>query len=474
MAFKKKAKFEGARSAKGLRSSAASRAGKTRGPEREPTSWDEAKRERDEAAMRDAALSDESRLWPVTERMKEALLDSIQSLSQKGERARGQVESVASSGLGPEEEEARMSPALEAARLAEEELLDLAREAAAEGLLDLAREALAREGAAGAGWRAKLARALAAGCLERLGAGDVREWGEPESQAREPAAADMEAVRRWVADGAFWQALAEPEEAPARAPTLTERRWSHVDERRETIRWGAALMGLAGLIAKRPAAREAGAALWDRLADAMDAVELSASWDDLGQEAGLLGRAGLDEAGVKSAMELTPGAYWLGVRAALTGRSSGGAGGGGEGSLEGMILTAAIERAAREEDAKALLGEHLWGSLDTEGLWAWRRADAKAPLEAIEKLDLPWESSTFMLSLSNRSDQIAWAAPALRAAGLEPREGRHSSAWFEGGAQARAKAAFEGIYALMESRELKSSVLPPAQAAQAARARPGL
>lgn len=212
----------------------------------------------------------------------------------------------------------------------------------------------------------------------------------------------------------------------------------------------------AGVMIREPEAREAGEGLWERLAGAMDKAQLEASWEDLGQEGGILAMAGeLDEQGVKEAMRETPGAYWMGLRSALLERSSGSEGGD---RLAGLILGNMIESAGQSEEARGLLGEHLWGILDTEGLAVWALKDARAPLEVIPGLDLPWESSTFMLSLSMKSEGIAWAAPAFAAAGLGPEQGKRSSAWFDGGLEARAKAAFEGVHALMESRELKASV----------------
>lgn len=383
-------------------------------------------------------------------RLKEALEASMSELCQ-GSRAASDlllasVSEMISAMMSPQkgEKASAWEEAVIESLIYRKALETMAREAGREGWLEEARARLSLEMEIGPGAPFfSAARELALGALDRC----AQEQGLEET---------TRGLSAWQKDEGFWEALAGGDEGPGDLHRATVM-WRGSAWGSEKAAWGEALARLAELGMRHPGAREAALGLWGRLAESAKKEEPQASWEEWGEEGGALAEAlGLDEPSVKAVIAATPGAYWLGVRSALR---EPGKEGERNPALRELALDRAIELAAQDEGMRGRLAERLWGSLDTEGLWRWGQAQPGAPLETIEGLRLPWEKPHFALGfcLEMESEALAWARPAFEAAGLKP-VASDGGGWFDASTPERARKAFEGLYALMESRDLTESV----------------
>lgn len=404
--------------------------------------WDRAGRDPDAGMGREASLA-----------MREALPRALNDLGQSAEAAWARMREVAE--LPPMSGVSRLGEnwgqAVEAATTARVAVSALLREAAQEGLLDDCRallpEELRRAGAPPEG----MLKELVSGALERMEAAR-----RVEEESGVLPGAEREALERWAEDDLFWDQAARVgfEMSPLeRAASM----WGGQDWTRRERDWSLEIAGAMELGIKSPAARQATLGLLNRLEGALN-QDGEFSWWELGQQGTVLAirSEGVDPAQAREAIDATAINYWLGLRTGLlqleVARGPGA-------MLSDAILASAIERAERNEGMQRALGEHLWLNVDAEGLWRWEAASPSAPLKVIERLDADWGDATLaiLLSQSAQREDVKWARPAFEAAGLPSADGEpQGENWFDEGFEERARAAFEGVYALLQARELKA------------------
>lgn len=325
-------------------------------------------------------------------------------------------------------------------------------DAAREGLLEECRFGLCEAFKQGARLPVEgVLNGMSRGALHRLRASEAGE--QPEGSS---AALERSLMSSWIADQEFWvkanSAWMDPT-GVERSVLLrdgaelgrAERNWTGVIEQAVSLAlWSSETTDLA-------------TGLLGRLAAILARNSPSFSWESAGEQSSLLAilPEGIDLEAARRAMGSAPLSYGLGLRSKIIGL---GMTGDGARALSDMILERALNISEQEEGG-GVLARHLWLSLDMEGLRVWDERAPGAPLQALGSGAVDWRDprSAMRISKSLERADLDWIKPALYQAGLLNRAGDENlGAWIDEGFERRIKHAFEGAYALMQTKELNA------------------
>lgn len=415
------------------------------GPQRlRGSAWGVAMAERDQ---REEAGANQSALSAASGAMREAFKLSVTEFCDAAraaeaavmeaglvERERSKLKGVASVMIGEQ-----WSKAVRELANARQALGGLVREATSEGLLDECRQWMVGELKNGVPEVDCLTRALAQGALQR--ALVAERLGAQGSHAE---------LARWAGDDEFWRRLGWACAEPS-AYDNAEALWSKGFKARSGRDWAQTVTKAMELAMRGEEARGVALKLLVRLERALRFGEGDFSFRDFGQTGDLPATSGVDPEQARKTVAATPMHYWQSAREKILCLDAPDE---NQRMLSDGILETMIEKASKSYAEGTELGKHLWLNLDLDGLERWEAIGSSTALRVIGELgpDLSDTRAHIRLAYALKQPKASWARPAFEMAGLSLENG----AWGGEGFVARAKTAFEGVYALLQARELKA------------------